>query len=139
VRSAWKSPKGTPELDVKAAGPTSIALRAHNGDALVRRLPPQVLGMTVWTFIGEVAPMDYQEWTVHPPFTKPTVTIDFGAIPLGSRVWVAACWYNTHGQGPMSLPVDMHLTGLSLTQQIAQQQEPQGPQLVGEDPMSEAA
>ena len=122
-RTPQHAPTTEPSVDIKTVGATSVNFRVHGGDALVRRLPAGVMGLTVWTFIGDVPPLEYIEWQCQGPYTRPTVSLDFDAqLPEGGRVWIAACWFNRHGSGPMSMPVDVRLAGRSTVSQQMQMQ-----------------
>ena len=132
-------PTNVPTVELHVNGPTSIGIRAHSGDALVRRMPAGVLGMTVWTFLGEVPPLDVKQWQCQGPVTRPTAEFDFGMSAANpTRAWVAVCWFNRRGAGPMSLPMSVRLAGLELSEQL-EQQAPQGMHLAGEDELAQAA
>ena len=140
-RSPQQIPTNVPDIDVKEVTSTGVTIRVHNGDALVRRMPPDVMGMVVWTYLGDLPPLDVRAWTCQGPYTRPTATIDFGLeAASATRAWVAVAWFNRHGSGPMSLPTDVTLGGLPLSTEVAQQlAQQQQQQLDGDAPLAQAA
>jgi hypothetical protein len=130
-RTPGQKPTNQPDTDVLSTTPTSVRFRAHNGDALVRRLPPGVLGMMVWTHVGPVPDPEVENWTCRGLYTRPTATLEFSGISVGTKVWIAVAWVNGHGQGPKSYPIELILAGQSFAQQFTQQ--------MPEEPSSQAA
>ena len=93
-------------------------MRVHDASTVSRRRRPAgVAGAAVWTFVGPVPPMDPMQWHFSGNFTKSTVTLQFANdVEPGTKVWVAAYWYNRLGQfGPVSLPLEARLPGATIT------------------------
>ena len=63
-------------------------------------------GATIYSYVGETPPAGHVGWTSEGNITRDTVIVAFdAATPVGAKVWITACWYNTRGAGPGCTPV----------------------------------
>ncbi len=118
VRDSEPSPIPVPEfapgIDVVSATGRTTKLRLHDAASPTRRgKPAGVAGASVYSFVGETAPADLEEWNFEANFTKTIIDIDFPAeVPNGSTVWFTAVWFNPRMEtGPAATPVSTNLPG----------------------------
>lgn len=119
VPSPYRTPIGRPQsapmLHVYSVlGQTvKITLRdlVHDGR---RGKPFGVAGATIYVQVAEKASSNTSDWVSLGNFTRPKIslTLPTWLCPPGSKIWLAACWYNPRGQaGPMSHTADLYLPG----------------------------
>ena len=109
------APQQAPDLDFIGVAGSKLRLRVHNNETVSRRrMPEGVTGSWVWSFVGPVPPLDFQQWKWEGSFTRRVVTLDFGMeVEPGMKVWVTAAWINRKGQlGPVASPLEARLPGL---------------------------
>ena len=101
-------PESKPKIDVLNVDGHQFRLRLSDVDRPTSKArPPKTIGVNLYSFAGEVAPMDVQSWKSEGTATKPTevtVTIDQSVEP-GTTVWFTAYWFNARGSGPATDPV----------------------------------
>jgi hypothetical protein len=75
--------------------------------------PTNVLGASIYTYVGEQCPADPREWQFAFNTTLTSVDVEFNRdVPAGSCVWVCAVWFNRKMQtGPMSNPISTYIAG----------------------------
>lgn len=84
--------------------------QGHSFYLLVRGTPrgklPQALGAIVYSAVGASPPTDFDGWTCEGPITKDsTLVVLDSALPVGTKVYFAAQWFNPKGVGPGSTPL----------------------------------
>lgn len=118
-RSRVPVPAGPPEVHVTGVkGKTvSISLKNTLGGSSKAR-PPDVLGATIFSFVGRQPPDDPRAWTFHGQTTRTRMKLQFDwKIPAGETVWISACWINPRLEpGPMSKAIAAQvLSGLDFS------------------------
>jgi len=79
-----------------------------------RGKPFGVAGATIYVQVAEKASTNTSDWVSLGNFTRPKISLTLPGwlCPPGSRIWLAACWYNPRGQaGPMSHTANLYLPG----------------------------
>ena len=79
-----------------------------------RDKPFGVAGATIYVQVAEKPSQSMSEWASLGNFTRPklSLTLPTWLCTPGSKIWLAACWYNPRGQaGPMSHTADLYLPG----------------------------
>jgi hypothetical protein len=84
----------------------NVLIRVRDASGAVRGKLPAAVGAIVYSFTGATPPSGIEGWTCEGPITKDSALIAFDdEIPVGSKVWFAAQWFNSKGVGPGSTPV----------------------------------
>ncbi len=100
-------PEFAPDLSIVQTIGRSVKIRlrdAENPDS--RAKPVGVKGATVLTFVGDESPTDPLGWAFCMTATRNVFDVDFpGSVPIGSKVWVTAMWFNGRGEAsPAAAP-----------------------------------
>lgn len=101
------APETAPELTIVQTIGRNVKIRLRDADNPDSRAKPAgVKGATVLTFVGEEAPTDPLGWAYCTTSTRNLFDVDFpGSVPIGSKVWVTAMWFNGRGeQSPAAAP-----------------------------------
>jgi hypothetical protein len=101
-------PEHAPEIDFMPTATRTIRIRLHNEHTLGHSgRPPGVAGATVFSYIGEEAPIDLNEWKFEENTTRTMIDIDMPpTVPSGTKVWFTAFWRNPRDQsGPGTTPI----------------------------------
>ena len=61
-------------------------------------------GVSVFTFLGDAAPVDPAQWQFEMLVTKPTFALDFSTRTASDTVWVTCFWYTDKGDASVSSP-----------------------------------
>lgn len=98
---------------VSVTGRTVTVKIRDNGESSRRAKPADVLGASVYTFVGANYPTDPLAWTFDGTTTKTTHSIVFPQdVPNGAQIWVCAAWFNRKTEtGPVSIPVTTNIQG----------------------------
>lgn len=119
VPSPYRTPIGRPQSRpsltiLSVLGQTvKITLRDTAHDSR-RGKPFGVAGATIYVQVAEKPSPDMSEWASLGNFTRPklSLTLPTWLFPPGSRIWLAACWYNPRGQaGPIGNTANLYLPG----------------------------
>lgn len=101
-------PSEAPEIDFMPTATRTIRIRLHNEKTLGHRGRPHgVKGATVFSYIGEEAPIDLNEWKFEGNTTHTVINIDPPpTVPSGTKMWFTAFWRNPRDQsGPATTPI----------------------------------
>ena len=106
-------PDTSPSIDILSVVGWSVKLRLHSGDLTSRAKPDGVKGATVFSYVGDTAPTNVDDWKFEGNVTKTETTIHFpSTLAAGTKVWTTAFWFNTTSQsGPAAAPVSTNLQG----------------------------
>jgi hypothetical protein len=107
-------PGFAPALSVVSAAGWTVKVGLLDASAgLRRRVPVDVYGASVFTFVGEQPPSDLRLWRFEGQTERARLEVEFdSANPPGTRVWLTAMWFNGRKQsGPMCPPVSANLPG----------------------------
>lgn len=108
-------PTSAPTLTITSVLGQTIRFTLRSPSEPSRRgKPTGVAGAMIFAFRGDKAPPDMSEWTTLGNFTRTNLSITFAATtyPPGSKLWLAACWFNPKGKpGAMSAAQYCHLAG----------------------------
>ena len=104
-------PEFAPQLDVVSVQGRRVALRLRNSVNGERRKPAGVQGATLVSYVGDSLPERIRDWSFEANTTRADVELVFeDSVPMGTKVWVAAFWYNRRAEsGPACSPVSLHL------------------------------
>lgn len=104
-------PEFAPQLDMVSVQGRRVTLRLRNSVNGERRKPTGVQGATLVSYVGESLPESIRDWSFEANTTRTDVELVFeDSVPMGTKVWVAAFWYNRRGEsGPACSPVSLHL------------------------------
>lgn len=99
-------PSDAPEIDFISTGTRTIRIRFHNEHSLQRAKPEGVVGLTVFSFMGETPPLSLSDWKFEANSTKTLVDINPPAgVPSGTTMWITAFWRNPRDEsGPACTP-----------------------------------
>ncbi len=105
------APVTSPDIDIVSVVGRRVTVRLHSSATPGRRKPVGVVGASVFSFIGEVAPNDPAVWKFEGNTTLSTFGMDFPTeVPAGAKVWVTAFWFNPRAMsGPAASPVSTNL------------------------------
>lgn len=105
-------PQTKPVLKVVGVQGHTVKIRLHDLEVPRRGKPRGVSGATIFTFIGDEPPTNINDWDYRGSTTRASAEITFkSSIPPFTKVWLAACWFNTKAEtGPTSDPVVTHLS-----------------------------
>ena len=111
------APGDPPELDIVSVSGRTVKIRLHDSATMKRARPAGVMGATLFSFVGAIAPGDLSAWTYQGNSSKAVLDVVFPAtVPAGSAVWLLAFWYNGKGQsGPACAPVSTYIAGGSVS------------------------
>ena len=100
-------PTVAPEIDFPPTTNRIIKIRIHNEQTLSKRKPDGVRGVTLFSFVGENAPADLNDWKFEFNSTKLSFEIDPPVtVQAGTKVWFTAQWFNPRMEvGPATTPV----------------------------------
>jgi len=106
-------PESAPGVSVLSRDGTRVTYRLHNRDTSGSRARPATSdGATIFTFVGEQPPADLRNWTGNGNVGRPKFEVTFPVdLPPGTAVWLCARWYNVHGAGPVSSPMQTFIAG----------------------------
>lgn len=84
----------------------SVMIRLHGDEPSRRGRPVDVAGASIFSFVGDTPNDDPKAWRFETSTTKMSATIDFASnVVPGTKVWVAAFWFNSKSEaGPLSRP-----------------------------------
>ncbi len=89
-----------------------IGLRSSESS---RGRPAGVQGASLYSYIGDTAPIHAEAWKFEGLVTKVKFDIDFGQSSQASTAWLAVSWYNERGEAGMSSdPLAIHLPATSM-------------------------
>lgn len=110
-RTPVPPPSTSPDIDFVSVVGRRVTVRLHDASVPGRRKPAGVVGATIFSYIGEVAPTDPAVWKFEGNTTRTVFSIDFpGTAPAGAKVWITAFWRNRKDQsGPGAPPVSTNL------------------------------
>jgi hypothetical protein len=94
----------------------TLRLRASAGSK-ARGKPTGVIGASIFSFIGDVAPTDLSQWTFQGNTGKTQVNVDIpNTTAKGATVWFTAFWFNgAKYSGPMTAPISTTVQGGSVS------------------------
>lgn len=108
VRAKGKTPAGVPTTRPTASVDTSKRLQhvinfTDESGAGKRAKPPGVIGVEIWTKIGDAPPADATECTFLALDTATPYLVQFSGAQAGKKAFYLLRWVNTRGdQGPWS-------------------------------------
>lgn len=106
------APQFAPVMDVVSRSGWNVTVRVHDSQSDALK-PAGVLGVTVFSYVGETAPVNIGDWKYHGMQTRTTVSVEFPTeLAPGTKVWLTAFWYNRRGEsGPGSPPMSALIAG----------------------------
>ena len=107
-------PAYPPLIEVQQVAGNGVTIRLLDSRDTSRRGRPVVaIGATVFSYVGDVAPVEESAWTYEGNTSKTTLTVQFSQLlPPGTKVWFTAFWYNRRAEsGPPAAPVTCNLPG----------------------------
>lgn len=118
-------PVNPPQLDIVSVQGRTVKMRLRNAINGERRKPAGVQGATVLSYVGETIPGSLRDWTFEGNTTRLDVPVVFSeSVPMGSKVWIAAFWYNRRAEsGPASSPVAAHVGFGGMVEEIPNVEE----------------
>jgi hypothetical protein len=116
VRDAEPSPvpppAHAPQVVIENVNGRVVSFRLIDPENPTRRSKPAgVAGANVFSFVGENAPEDINDWVFEGNNTRTILDVTFpNTVALGAKVWITAAWYNPRGEaGPGCPPVSAHI------------------------------
>jgi hypothetical protein len=107
-------PQWPPVLTVAATMGQRVTLRLRDLKNQDKRAKPVgVSGAAVFSYVGETAPVDINEWKFERNTSLTTLQVEFPpTIAAGTKVWFTAFWFNPRKQsGPAAAPVGTTISG----------------------------
>jgi len=103
-------PAEPPRVIVEGKVNNVMTIRVCGPHGTKRSKPEGVAGARLYTFVGEEPPESGADFTFRGTTTRTRTTISFpAALPAGTKVWIAACWYNPRGEtGPICTPISAY-------------------------------
>jgi len=100
-------PSTSPTLDITSVDGWTVNIRLHNGESTSRAKPVGVKGAYAWTYVGETAPTNINEWHFEGSTSKTNTKVLFSdELAPGTKVWLTAAWVNGKFEtGPACTPV----------------------------------
>ena len=108
------APSDPPGLDIVSAVARTVRLRLHDFNSSTSRGKPDgVAGAAVFSFVGDPAPVELEDWKFEGNTTRTSFDVEFDPeVPNGSMVWLTAFWFNPRAQsGPAAQPVSTNIPG----------------------------
>jgi hypothetical protein len=95
-----------PEVTILEVVGHNVRVRVRDASGVRRGKIPTAQGAVLYSFVGATPPTGAEGWTCEGPITRDSVIIAFpSSLTAGTKIWVAALWYNTRGVGPGCSPV----------------------------------
>lgn len=108
-------PQTAPALNILSVLGQTVKIDLRDRQNQSRRGKPfGVAGAIIYSRHADDASNDMRNWNTLGNYTRPYVRLTFPSAlyPAGSKVWLAACWYNPRGQrGPVGNFASFHLAG----------------------------
>lgn len=97
-------PKTRPRINVLSLDGNHLTLRVRDTESASPAKPRHYLGAQIYicTDSTEQAPADLNRWRLATVTTKGKTLVKLPFIEPGTRVWLCARWFNTHGAGAVS-------------------------------------
>jgi hypothetical protein len=110
-------PGFAPMLGVKSVRGWTVKIELIDAATGKRARPPFTSGASVFSHVGETAPVDVNQWTFEGNCGRTTVDVVFdSSLPAGTKVWLCAFWFNGRKQsGPACAPVSTNLQAGSVS------------------------
>jgi len=111
-------PTTSPVIQVASVSGFLITLRLRaSAGSKARGKPTGVIGASIFSFIGDVAPTDLSQWTFQGNTGKTQVNVDIpNTTAKGATVWFTAFWFNgAKYSGPMTAPISTTVQGGSVS------------------------
>ena len=108
-----RTPESAPRVDLGRCFDGILPVRLFDRDSERRGRPRGTTGAIVFVHYGEEAPPNPQAWgkQILTGRTRLSIIIPPGT-PMGTRVWITACWLGTRLQrGPAALPISTQVLG----------------------------
>ena len=108
------APSDPPGIDIVSAVARTVKLRLHDVlSPTTRGKPDGVAGAAVFSFVGETAPVELEDWQFEGNTTRTIVDVNFAPeVANGATVWLTAFWFNPRAQsGPAAQPVTTNIPG----------------------------
>ncbi len=114
-------PSESPTIDVLSVEGWTLNIRLHDDSATSRGKPEGVTGALVFTYVGDVAPVDVDAWKFEGTASRTTTKVIFpSTLAPGTKVWLTAAWVNRKLQtGPAAMPVSRLISGDGLSKKAA--------------------
>jgi hypothetical protein len=111
-----QTPDTPPELQLGPCTNGILPIRLQEKDATRRGRPRATAGAMVFVHYGDEAPPDVDAWSKQMLTGRTRVSIIIPpATPLGTRLWITACWLGTRLQrGPVAFPLSTRVLGGAL-------------------------
>lgn len=113
-RTPQPPPTVRPALTIVSVTGRTVTIKIREtGESSRRGKPADVLGASVYSYVGPTYPTDPTLWAFDGTTTKTTHSIVFPeTVPNGSQIWVCAAWFNRKTEtGPVSIPVTTNIQG----------------------------
>ncbi len=104
------APSTSPIIDIISVSGRTVTIGLHATQPGKRGKPKGVKGASVFTFVGDEAPLDPAAWKFEGLITRTKFDIDFANSTQANTVWVTANWFNERGEtGAACAPVSINL------------------------------
>jgi hypothetical protein len=105
-------PSTSPYLSVSATFGNTISVKIQSSKT-ERKRPKDVMGATLFSYVGKTPPNIESAWTYQGQTTKSVEEVSFdAALPPGTQVWFTAVWYNRRAEtGPAAKAITCNLPG----------------------------
>jgi hypothetical protein len=105
-------PSAAPALDIVSVVGRTVKIRLHDADNAGKRgKPAGVAGATVFSAVGDDAPVTEDGWKFEGNTTRTEIDVVFpNSVAAGAKVWLLAFWRNERDQsGPPCAPVSTNV------------------------------
>jgi hypothetical protein len=111
-RAVAPVPASPPDVFVRGVMGRTVTVQLSDRDAPDNKGKPRsCAGAAVFAYVGDEPPTHASQWVFRANTTRAVTRITFEEnLPPGTKVWIAACWFNTRAvNGPFSAPTYTHL------------------------------
>lgn len=102
-------PKSSPQILVGDLRGNYLTIRLSELETASRGMPRQYRGAQIFMYAddGTKPPGDIAQWRLLGVVSKAKSVVTLPYLPPGTKVTLAARWFNRHGAGPASMPVEV--------------------------------
>jgi hypothetical protein len=109
-RSPIQAPTVPPVLEVEKVDQRDVTVRVRALNSTRRGKPKDVAGVTFFSYIGDLAPENINDWKFEGNVATTKVVIDFPDAQPFARVWLTAFWRTARGlSSPACAPISTNL------------------------------
>ncbi len=106
-------PTFAPFIEVISAVGNRVTIRLIQSKTIKRGKPMNVIGATLFSYVGAVPPTSEAGWKFEENITKTETAVQFAQeLVPGTKVWITAFWFNRKAESsPAAVPVSTNLPG----------------------------